>query len=643
MKIYTVRKGDTLWNIARAHTVSVQAIASANKLKGRRLHLLSIDQTLLIPDPQVKPKDTSLTVGFRALDFSPVSPKLVKFEYDGRTEERLIKDANPISLFIDDHARGLKIWVQDIEKKLEKTFSVDVLPLGNWHLNIDSRKVKADGKTQPQKGKATTTSTELNKNAVHNAQVQRGTAAHQQARIETGQPRHAVASIYTAANLRLPPANEKYRAELVAAAGRHGLTPQSLAALLDAEAAKNRKTGEWLERSNAAYPDRAQGLAQFFEAAWTDVKNRSASLLHAECQKLSKRDLLAKRLVARYAIDSAAAYAVMNLENFAKRTGMPIASLAPEDKAKVAYFLHHEGLSGALRTLQLCGESRTPAQAKERLIGQFGKDNIEKVEKLIQQYDEDPIKAYKGWLFTYTDAKINVNAYIVNDVKKFEAAPRSMADIFAGLSGQAAPIKPAPRAPQSQPAPPKPPAPRPTTHAHGAPSWHPPLASCTLRTAGLSSKGAQFGWTRQGGKRVHQGIDLIAVPGTPIVAVADGFVYKRQAKSPSVAYGDTLVLVVAVDDLPEPQASICAKIAPGRNHIGFFYAHLSEVIEGKNPVPVAAGTVIGKTGDSGNAKGMNTIAKGAHLHFEVRLDPLKIAPGLNNRADPLPFITGSTQ
>jgi murein DD-endopeptidase MepM/ murein hydrolase activator NlpD len=142
--------------------------------------------------------------------------------------------------------------------------------------------------------------------------------------------------------------------------------------------------------------------------------------------------------------------------------------------------------------------------------------------------------------------------------------------------------------------------------------------------------------TRNGGKRAHQGIDLIASPGTAVYAVADGTVHLGIAPNASYAYGNTLILVVKVDDLPEPQASVFRKINPDNKTIGFFYAHLGEFcVKGG---PVSAGQLIAKSGSSGNAANMTTIATGAHLHFEVRKKALVKAPGLTNRVDPLLFL-----
>ncbi len=307
----------------------------------------------------------------------------------------------------------------------------------------------------------------------------------------------------------------------------------------------------------------------------------------------------------------------------------------------MAYLLHHEGLGGTLRILGL-GNAFTDAQATKILRQQLG--SAEKTEQMIARYDDDPVKAYKGWLYGYIDAKINVNNFIVKDKSHLAVQPRDIAVIVRSMSKTPEPGKPAPRPkPATNPAPARPAATTAPADVLGAPSgWRDPLDVCTLRTGKLASKNsAKFGMTRSGGKRAHEGIDLVAIPGTTIYAVAHGVVYTAPSKDPSYPYGHTLVLEVDVADLPPQQAALAKRLNPGEKTIGFFYAHLNEfsVPSGQ---PIDAGTPIGKTGDSGNAKGMRTVASGAHLHFEVRKKARLRSTGLSNRLDPLPFIVNCT-
>lgn len=662
MQEYLVKKHDTLWKIAREHGTTVEELAQLNKLKGRQIHQLRIDQKLYLPDDDENTPDSKLHVQFRSLDFKPITPKKIKVAHDGNEQVRDLAPGEALILAIKDHAQGLKIWIEDINKQMVSVLDRDVIPLGNWNLNIDSRKVKTNGALQPKHGTPGASKTSVKERTTHNAKVANGTTAVEQTRVESGKPVQVLATIFTAKNLRLLPGNEQYRQHLIDASERHGLTPQALAALLDAEAAKVK--GVWQERSNESDPSLAQGLAQFFEAAWMDVFEDTSSLLYTDCQKLGRSALLKKRLEAKYAIDSAATYAVMNLENFARRTNYAVDQLPAEDKAKLAYLLHHEGLTGALRLVGI-GIPYDDESAKARLQKQLGVKNIKKLKELAEQYDNDYVAAYKGWLYAYTDAKINVNNFVVSDQATLAKPPRKCTDILGSLESKAVAPTPAPKnaSTASQPAPkPTPkhapePMSRPATklpqaatqqpaakgdESVGNGGWHDPLAVCTLRTAKLASKtGAKFGWVRQNGQRVHQGIDLIAVPGTPIYAVADGVVYTAKAPSAKYPYGHTLILEVALKDLPAAQAEYFRKVNPGNATIGFFYAHLSE-LPPKSPMIVRAGQVIGKTGDSGNANGMDTVAKGAHLHFEARQKAQLRCAGLTNRVDPLPFIQNCT-
>jgi peptidoglycan LD-endopeptidase LytH len=104
----------------------------------------------------------------------------------------------------------------------------------------------------------------------------------------------------------------------------------------------------------------------------------------------------------------------------------------------------------------------------------------------------------------------------------------------------------------------------------------------TCPVAGPNSFVDSFGWPRSGG-RTHQGIDLIAAAGTPVVAVAPG-----NARSASSVLGG-LGVVVEHDSGGD----------------WTFYAHLSSF---GTMGHVSAGTVIGSVGATGTTVN--------HLHFE---------------------------
>ncbi len=115
-----------------------------------------------------------------------------------------------------------------------------------------------------------------------------------------------------------------------------------------------------------------------------------------------------------------------------------------------------------------------------------------------------------------------------------------------------------------------------------------------------------WGEIRGNGKRVHEGIDIRAKKGSPIVAIADGRVN-------TISYSESSGYYIAIDH---------------QNGWLSLYVHLDDDINGNDNLggrntafadgiylggEVIAGQTIGYVGDSGNADG--TVP---HVHFEVR-------------------------
>ncbi|MEM8620249.1 MAG: peptidoglycan DD-metalloendopeptidase family protein [Actinomycetota bacterium] len=114
-----------------------------------------------------------------------------------------------------------------------------------------------------------------------------------------------------------------------------------------------------------------------------------------------------------------------------------------------------------------------------------------------------------------------------------------------------------------------------------------------------SAYGDTWGAPRSGGRR-HQGVDMLAPTGVPIVAVVSGAVTFSQNR-----LGGNAVSLV------------------GDNGNRYYYAHLSRY-EGVSR-RVEQGEVIGYNGDTGNATGV------PHLHFEIR-------PGGGVPVNPTPSV-----
>jgi peptidoglycan LD-endopeptidase LytH len=133
--------------------------------------------------------------------------------------------------------------------------------------------------------------------------------------------------------------------------------------------------------------------------------------------------------------------------------------------------------------------------------------------------------------------------------------------------------------------------------------------------AGPASIGSVFGDPRDGGRRRHEGVDIFAPRGTPVVAVTGGTVTR-----------------VSTD----PVGGHVVWMADQSSGLLFYYAHLDEhrTFAGAR---VQAGDTLGTVGNTGNAVGTPP-----HLHFGVyapprhALDPgpLLAASALAGRAEP---------
>jgi murein DD-endopeptidase MepM/ murein hydrolase activator NlpD len=110
----------------------------------------------------------------------------------------------------------------------------------------------------------------------------------------------------------------------------------------------------------------------------------------------------------------------------------------------------------------------------------------------------------------------------------------------------------------------------------------------------------EFGAPRDGG-RIHEGFDIVARCGTPLVAVRGGRVLRRGYDP--VLYGNYLLIHGESEDR------------------SYFYAHMPRPALVHPGERVYTGERVGAVGETGNARTV-----GCHLHFEIHVHGHPIDP-----------------
>lgn len=139
--------------------------------------------------------------------------------------------------------------------------------------------------------------------------------------------------------------------------------------------------------------------------------------------------------------------------------------------------------------------------------------------------------------------------------------------------------------------------------------WGDPVANPRIRRNTANHLYGQVRYNPDGSKRWHQGFDYYAPIGTPVMSVGDGVIE-------SVGKSDSYGVYVQI------------KHVRGKNTYYSFYAHLSSKCV-KAGQAVRLGTVIGKSGISGNAS--NLRGEDEHVHLEYRIVPKS---GRGHQANP---------
>lgn len=224
--------------------------------------------------------------------------------------------------------------------------------------------------------------------------------------------------------------NEIYRAPLLKAESRTEIDAAALAALIDAEANK-KSNGQW-DANSKARDTSASGLTQFLDTTWQAEARKNGTYLNQTCKDKGYvtganvivdgklQAVLDLRFNPELSIMAAAEYGASNLAGLVQ-DGVVEEEIGDDEKPRIIYIAHHEGLAGAKGYLK-----GTKAYSFSNLVLQAGQA---KAIALTDAAGGDTTKAYHAWLEGYIDDRIQPSRYRSGATGASGASPNS------GISG----------------------------------------------------------------------------------------------------------------------------------------------------------------------------------------------------------------
>ncbi len=202
-------------------------------------------------------------------------------------------------------------------------------------------------------------------------------------------------------------ANARHAPALERAAERTGIPATALAAIVNAEAAKD-SAGQWNVYSRNSRSS-AAGLGQFLSRTWEGMAETRGTWLNQTAQAkgwldrsgqvrtAARAELLQLRYNATASIETTADYARFNLKTL-QRSGVPTGE-DPSAVARTAYLAHHLGAGDAIKYLKT---GLTDERASMLLRAQIGGG---RASQAIARTG-DASAAHRAWLDNYVGARV---------------------------------------------------------------------------------------------------------------------------------------------------------------------------------------------------------------------------------------------
>lgn len=255
-------------------------------------------------------------------------------------------------------------------------------------------------------------------------------------------------------------ANKKFKDAIYKAADKSGMPPESIASVMNAEAAK-KKDGSW-DPDSASTSSSAQGLTQFLDGTWLGMATTPGTALNQAAvdkgyvnatklknggtkysvDKGSKQDLLDMRTDPDMSIMTGAEYDMQTYKSL-ERAGLTKDNPTATESAQYMYAGHHEGPRDAKyfygetkqNDADWCKTQLDKFGSKERTAAYAGQEDStvawnnyytkkfnaqvgsKEAKKLIDAEGGDATAAYKKWFQGYMDKKITPDKFACTDEK----------------------------------------------------------------------------------------------------------------------------------------------------------------------------------------------------------------------------------